>query len=132
MAIFYHNPFVHSFVLCCLDLIFQHKLAIFHHNPSVHSFVLCGLDLIFQNKMAFFYHSPYVHSFVLCVLILVFRHKMAIFDHNPFVHNFCMVSNMNNFVSYISIDINDCLIREKNVVLIKILTNKMEFSGFLA
>ena len=40
---------------------------IFDHNTFVHSFFLCGLDLVFQHKMAFFYHNPFVHSFFLAL-----------------------------------------------------------------
>ena len=80
--------------------------------------------------MAIYDHYPFLHSFFLCGLDLFFRHKMATFDHNPFVHKFFLASKLHNFVSYISIDGVDCLHGEKNVVLMIILKNKMEFSGF--
>ena len=45
--IFYHNPFVHSFFLCGLDIVLRHKMAVFDNNTFVYSFFLCGLDLVF-------------------------------------------------------------------------------------
>ena len=33
---------MHSFFLCGLDLVFQQKMAIFDHNPLVHSFFLAS------------------------------------------------------------------------------------------
>ena len=127
---FNHNPFVHSLFSCNLELVFWHKMANYYHNPFVHSFFSCGLNLVFWHKMAIFYHNPFVHSFFLCGL--VFQHKMAFFDHNLFVHSFFLALKLNNFVSYISIDGIDCLTLEKNVVLMKILKNKMEFTDFPA
>ena len=121
---------MHSFFLCGSDIFFREKMAIYDHYPFLHSFFLCGLDLVFRHKMAIFDHNPFVHSFFLCGLVLVFQHKMATFDHNPFVHKFFLASKLHNFVSYISIDGIDCLTWEKNVVLMIILKNKMEFSGF--
>ena len=77
-AFFYHNPSVHSFLLCDLDIVFRHKMAIFDHYLFVHSIFLCGLDLVCQHKMANSYHNPFVHSFFLCGLDLVSQHKIAI------------------------------------------------------
>ena len=56
---------VQSFFLGGLDLVFRHKMAIFYHNPFVHSFFLCGL--VFQHKMAFFDHNLFVNSFFLAL-----------------------------------------------------------------
>ena len=63
-----------------------------------YDFVLCALDLIFQHKMAIFDHDPYVDSFVLCVLDLVFRHKMDIFDNNTFMHSFFLAFKFSGLV----------------------------------
>ena len=113
-------------------LVSRQKMAIFFTKTHLCRTSFHVVQIVFWRKMPIFDHNPFVHSFFLCGLDLVFQHKMAIFDHNPFVHSFFLASKLHNFVSYLSIDCFDGLTWEKNVVLIKILENNMEFSGFTA
>ena len=90
---FYHSPYVHSFVLCVLILVFWHKMAIFYHNPFVHSFFLCGLDLVFQHKMAIFDHYCAPQLLFGIQVYWFSSTKRAIFYNNPFVHRFIWPSS---------------------------------------